>query len=233
MNLSEIQDQVKRDLKINDLELDIESLRIPSLHIKYLQFLTENSLKLKKANGELAVLKRNKWIYYTGKASEDVYKEKDFKELLVLSQDKITDIEMRITDCEMMIKQLIRFTRKLFPETTIVSGGGWSTYNPDEIIQLVPEIDMVCVGEGEETFSEIYDEVNKGTKRFDKIKGLCVNQFDEIKYTEPRALISDLDTVPYPHYDLYELDIYFKYSSYPISREAFNILSKLSSILLP
>ena len=94
MNLSEIQDQVKRDLKINDLELDIESLRIPSLHIKYLQFLTENSLKLKKANGELAVLKRNKWIYYTGKASEDVYKEKgDFPLKLKTKDEEKTFIE--------------------------------------------------------------------------------------------------------------------------------------------
>ena len=96
MNLSEIQDQVKRDLKINDLELDIESLRIPRLHTKYLQFLTENSLKLKKANGELAVLKRNKWIYYTGKASEDVYKEKgDFPLKLKTKDEERTFIEVR------------------------------------------------------------------------------------------------------------------------------------------
>ena len=94
MNLSEIQDQVKRDLKINDLELDIESLRIPALHTKYLQLLTENSLKLKKSNGELSVLKRNKWIYYTGKAPEEVYKEKgDFPLKLKTKDEEKTFIE--------------------------------------------------------------------------------------------------------------------------------------------
>ena len=94
MNLSEIQDQVKRDLRINDLQLDIESLRIPSLHTKYLQLLTENSLKLKKVNAELAVLKRNKWIYYTGKASEDVYKEKgDFPLKLKTKDEERTFID--------------------------------------------------------------------------------------------------------------------------------------------
>ena len=94
MNLSEIQDQVKQDLRINDLELDIESLRIPSLHTKYLQLLTENSLKLKKVNAELAVLKRNKWIYYTGKASEDVYKEKgDFPLKLKTKDEERTFID--------------------------------------------------------------------------------------------------------------------------------------------
>ena len=128
------------------------------------------------------------------------------------------------------IKELTPIIRKAAPNAVLISGGGWATYNPHEILQLVPEIDMICIGEGEETFSEIYDEVNKGTKRFDKIKGLCVNQFDEIKYTEPRALISDLDTVPYPHYDLYELDIYFKYSSYPISREAFLSKRRASAV---
>ena len=72
MTLTEIQDKVKKDLKINDMELDIESLRIPSLHSKYLQLLTEHSLLLKKTQGDFAVLKRNKWIYYTGKAPEEV-----------------------------------------------------------------------------------------------------------------------------------------------------------------
>ena len=94
MTLSEIQEQVRKDLKINDLELDIESLRIPSLHSKYLQLLTEHSLLLKKTQGEYAVLKRNKWIYYTGKASDDVYKEKgDFPLKLKTKDDEKTFIE--------------------------------------------------------------------------------------------------------------------------------------------
>jgi len=94
MTLSEIQDQVKRDLKINDLELDIESLRIPSLHSKYLQLLTENSLLLKKTLGEFTVLKRNKWIYYSGKAPDEVYKEKgEFPLKLSTKEEKSTFIE--------------------------------------------------------------------------------------------------------------------------------------------
>jgi len=94
MTLSEIQEQVRKELKINDLELDIESLRIPSLHSKYLQLLTEHSLLLKKTLGEYAVLKRNKWIYYTGKASDDVYKEKgDFPLKLKTKDDEKTFIE--------------------------------------------------------------------------------------------------------------------------------------------
>ena len=94
MTLTEIQEQVRKDLKINDLELDIESLRIPSLHSKYLQLLTEHSLILKKTQGELNVLKRNKWIYYTGKATEETYKERgDFSIKLKNKDEEKTFID--------------------------------------------------------------------------------------------------------------------------------------------
>ena len=120
------------------------------------------------------------------------------------------------------IKQLVPIIRKSCPGAVIASGGGWATYNPDEILQLVPDIDLICIGEGEETFAELYDELNNGSRNFEKIKGLCLNNHGQFKFTEPRALISDLDTVPYPAYHLFELDIYFKYSALPYSVDAFN-----------
>ena len=128
------------------------------------------------------------------------------------------------------IKELVPIIRKCSPNSVIIGGGGFSTYNPEDIFQLIPELDMICIGEGEETFSEIYDEVEKGTKEFDKVKGLCLNINDEIKFTEPRSLISDLDKVPYPAYHLFETDIYFRYSSIPLSVESFNAKRRLSVV---
>ena len=94
ISLTELQQKVKKDLKINDLQLDVESLRIPSLHSKYLQLLTEHSLAYKKARNELSIIRRNKWIYYSGKASEDVYKEKgDFPIKLKTKDEEKTFIE--------------------------------------------------------------------------------------------------------------------------------------------
>src|SRR5438445_1246776 len=127
-----------------------------------------------------------------------------------------------LTTAYRRIKQLVSLIRKSCPDSILISGGGWATYNPDEILQLVPEIDMICVGEGEETFSEVYDEINRGTRNFENVKGLCINNNGKIKFTEPRALISNLDTIPYPAYHLLEMDIYFRYSSLPMSVESFN-----------
>jgi anaerobic magnesium-protoporphyrin IX monomethyl ester cyclase len=129
------------------------------------------------------------------------------------------------------IKKLIPLIKKTCPNAKIISGGGWSTYNPDEIIKLIPEIDLVCIGEGEETFTEIYDEINNGTNDFAKVNGLCLNNKEKgIEYTQPRALISDLNTVPYPTYDLFEMDIYFRYSSVQYSVESFNSKRRATAV---
>ncbi|QDI88786.1 B12-binding domain-containing radical SAM protein [Candidatus Nitrosopumilus sp. SW] len=128
------------------------------------------------------------------------------------------------------LKQLIPFIRKICPNSTIITGGGWATYNPDEILKLVPDIDMICIGEGEETFSEVYDQIKNGTRDFENVKGLCLRDKNEIKFTEPRALIPNLDVVPYPNYDLFEMDIYFRYSSYPYSKEAFNSKKRATAV---
>ena len=128
------------------------------------------------------------------------------------------------------IKQLAPLIRKYSPDSLFLAGGGWSTYNPDEILQLIPEIDMICIGEGEDTFSELYDELNRGTKDFEKVNGLCLRNKETFKFTGPRALISDLNDVPYPSYDLMETDIYFKYSSLPMSVESFNSKKRASVV---
>ena len=128
------------------------------------------------------------------------------------------------------MKELIPLLRKASPDSIIISGGGWCSYNPVEIMQLIPQIDMVCIGEGEETFTEVYDELVNGGRNFEKVNGLCINNKGLFVYTEPRALISDLNTIPYPHYDLFELDIYFQHSSYPYSVEALNAKRRATTV---
>ena len=45
MKLSELQSELDRDLKIDDTELDMESIRTPQLHNKYLKHYTHFSLQ--------------------------------------------------------------------------------------------------------------------------------------------------------------------------------------------
>ena len=92
MNLDELQAQAENDLKIDDTELDIESLNTPIIHAKYLKHYSTYSLMLTKAQSEYNQLYKKKWVFYTGKADPEEYKETNF-ELKVLRQDVGTFIE--------------------------------------------------------------------------------------------------------------------------------------------
>ena len=86
MDLIELQNDVDRDLKIDDTELDLESIRTPQLHNKYLKHYTKYSLQLRKAKDDYKILHRQKWEYYTGKAPPEVYQARPF-DLKVLKSD--------------------------------------------------------------------------------------------------------------------------------------------------
>ena len=86
MDLNELQNDVERDLKIDDTELDMESIRTPQLHNKYLKHYTKYSLQLKKAQDDYKELYRIKWEYYTGKAEPSVYQAQPF-DLKILKSD--------------------------------------------------------------------------------------------------------------------------------------------------
>jgi len=129
------------------------------------------------------------------------------------------------------IKQLASLIRRFASDSLFVGGGGWSSYNPTEILELVPELDLIVIGEGEETFGELYDQVNDGSKDFENVNGLCIRDTNlGYKFTAPRALVSDLNTIPYPAYDLMETEIYFRFSSVPFSVDSFNSKRRASTV---
>ena len=71
MTLDDIRKELEQDTRIDDAALDAESLRIPQLHNKYLNFLMEERLCLARYENDVAVTLRDKWEYYTGKMSEE------------------------------------------------------------------------------------------------------------------------------------------------------------------
>jgi hypothetical protein len=86
MDLETLQNQADIDLKIDDTELDLESIRTPQLHNKYLKLFTKHSLQLKKVKDDYDGLYKLKWEYYTGKAPMNVYQAEPF-DLKVLKAD--------------------------------------------------------------------------------------------------------------------------------------------------
>ena len=71
MDFESMKKMAEKDSCIDGTELDIESMKLPQLHNKYLNLLQEEKLKLRKLISEQNKLFRLKWEYYTGKLDKD------------------------------------------------------------------------------------------------------------------------------------------------------------------
>jgi len=66
---------------------------------------------------------------------------------------------------------------------------------------------VIVIGEGEETIIELLDAyINK--KGFKNIKGIAFRTGEEVTVNERRELIKDIDSIPFPAYDLFPMNYY-------------------------
>lgn len=107
MDLEQLQNEVEKDSKINDIELDLESLKTPQLHSKYLKHYNKFKLLLTRAEDDYKILRREKWEYYTGKASPDVYAQKPFAlKLLKTDVEKYIEADEELQKVNQKVKYL-------------------------------------------------------------------------------------------------------------------------------
>lgn len=71
MNIESLREMVRNDVEIDETDLNSESLKTPQLHNKYLVLFEDAKLQLEKLEFQLRSLKRDKWLYYTGKMGEE------------------------------------------------------------------------------------------------------------------------------------------------------------------
>ena len=86
MNLDEIQSLWEEDARIDPDNLHAESIKIPSLHAKYYNIYNNISLLKKKEENKFKILKKEKWMYFSGKSDPEVYIKQPF-DYKVLRQD--------------------------------------------------------------------------------------------------------------------------------------------------
>ena len=89
MNLETLQDMWRSDSKLDEDLHDNDSLAIPQLHMKYMEFHNQYSLMKKERDIEMKRLIKEKWLYYRGKAPSSVYKEMPF-DLKLTTKEEIS-----------------------------------------------------------------------------------------------------------------------------------------------
>ena len=108
MDLEQLQLEADKDLKINDTELDLESLKTPQLHNKYMKHYTKFKLLLTRTEDELKTIKRDKWEYYTGKADPSVYQAKPFDlKIMRTDIDKYLEADIDIQKLSQKVAYLV------------------------------------------------------------------------------------------------------------------------------
>ena len=133
MTLEELQEQVDKDLKINDTELDLESLKTPQLHNKYLKHYNNFKLLLTRAESDYKILKRVKWEYYTGKASPQVYQQKPFNLKIMKSDiDKYLESDEDLIKAKQQIDYLETVVNYLDRTLKTISSRDWQIRNSIE-----------------------------------------------------------------------------------------------------
>jgi anaerobic magnesium-protoporphyrin IX monomethyl ester cyclase len=116
---------------------------------------------------------------------------------------------------------VIRNLKKICPDLPVWLGGPEVSYDTDEWMKKHPYIDVIVIGEGEQTFLELcqaYDQARQAGEapRLKEVPGIAYREGEYVRFSMPRPQIEDLNTIPSPYEDdLHELDnrvVYFEAS---------------------
>jgi radical SAM superfamily enzyme YgiQ (UPF0313 family) len=133
-----------------------------------------------------------------------------------------------ITTAYGSLKAIFKAARAYAPKALTVLGGGVLTSMPHDIMRFLPEVDVGVVGEAYGTFPELLAAIDSRTNDYDSIDGLVVRRSGDTYLTRPRALLQDLDSLPYPAWELFPLEeVYFPNSSVALSEEAMTATRRL------
>ena len=126
MNLEKIPEMWEKDSKIDPDNLHDESLKIPQLHSKYYTLYNTITLLREKARESYAKVRLERYNYYTGKATAEVYaeepfpykvREKDAIQRHLDADDKMNKIDMKIKYYDVMLKFLEEIIRAVSNRT--------------------------------------------------------------------------------------------------------------------
>lgn len=130
--------------------------------------------------------------------------ENDFKKLTVILNEYKPDY-VGITSNTPQFKRSLKIAeliKNMLPDTKIVMGGVHPTVLPEEPL-LSGVIDIIVLCEGDFTLKEIIEASN-----LQNVQGIKYVKNGTVHSTEKRKLIENLDNLPFPAWELYDISQY-------------------------
>lgn len=127
----------------------------------------------------------------------------------IIMSEQIDLVGFSVTNWDVLeATRIAGLVKSVSSSIKVVFGGPQATLCKFETIAY-SEVDFVVYGEGERTILELVNALNTNNSDFSQIKGLCYkNIYGESVINRPRPLITDLDALPYPAYELFGYDNY-------------------------
>ena len=97
--------------------------------------------------------------------------------------------------------------KEVNPKILTVMGGPHVTLVPKEFLEETQTVDVAVIGEGEYAMIEVA-EAFEGKKQFSEVLGIAYRQDGKVAVNGSRPLLEDLDALPYPAYDLVNMEQY-------------------------
>jgi radical SAM superfamily enzyme YgiQ (UPF0313 family) len=125
--------------------------------------------------------------------------------------------------------KLAGIAKEIIPQCVTIVGGHHASAIPERTLKEFPQFDLACIGEGEETITELADAIASGSREFQKIPGLALRDDESVVRTSPRRIRHNLDALPFPARDLLNLNNYRGQSHRGFSRDFLRITEIITS----
>lgn len=102
---------------------------------------------------------------------------------------------------------VVRDVKRLAPHVVTVLGGPHVTFCPSETLAACPDLDIVALGEGEQTIVEVSAAIQAGAG-LGGVKGIAYRSGPVLRFTTRRGFIRNLDSLPMPGRPLLPLGRY-------------------------
>ncbi len=112
-------------------------------------------------------------------------------------------------------QQILRDVKQYNPEIVTMMGGPHVSFTAEETLKKYPNIDLIVVGEGEDTIAELTPVIKRKNKWSD-ILGMVYRNGDQIIQTGKRDFITDIDRIPSPARHLLPISRY-RALGFPVS----------------
>lgn len=122
---------------------------------------------------------------------------------------------------------LAEHIKERLPNTIVMVGGPHVSAAPAETMRRFPSFDLAVVGEGEDTLIELLDALSSHSS-LQEVCGISFREGDAVITTPRRAFIKELDSLPFPAWDLLD-DFPQRYAPAPFKVKSLPSASLVSS----